>query len=76
MSKGYEQGIKNMYKYKYIHTLSRWEKFSSLLELQIKIIWYGLLLPIKWQKSKKTKYTALVKVRKNTHFDVLPVRIL
>jgi len=38
MSKGYEQGIKNMYKYKYIHTLSRWEKFSSLLELQIKII--------------------------------------
>lgn len=38
MSKGYEQGIENMYKYKYIHTLSRWKNVSSLLELQIKII--------------------------------------
>ena len=64
MSKGYEQGIKNMYKYKYIYTLSRWEKFSSLLELQIKIIWYCLLLPIKWQKVTKTKYTVLVRFRK------------
>lgn len=78
MSKGSEQGIKNTDKCKHIHTLSRWEVVSSLLELQIEMIGYGLPFVPSYQmaKRKKDRIHSIGKSQRTGRRDVLLVQIL